>query len=784
MTKFKIDEINKRRLFSGIVILILFFLSLNMIYRYHYVETKISELKGDPFETEAYTSDIFDSNFYLYYKTYQTEMDKAVDPADLFLSEETINSIIKNASIDYYSGELDEISIKNEFNLAANTDLGSMIKGSDGNIKFSCINTESDYAFSNYDFKDYVNTLKKYMEAKPGQDNYKKLVEEYKSVDEAISKDFRNCILIEYDKYGKYRLLYTSGFNKQRIDNFMLGHESNRKMKVKYNFDGELPGDFYSYNTKPIKNRLFMYAVPRKLNNDFYASNDTISRCINRAERSKLSLIESIARFLLISIFIITLLLPKKVLIGFYGIKSVFKLPFELLIAILIKLDYSLLSNDVPVKIVRETINGNLLKVVMANNIPIWISKQVVNGINIGYWFIVYLVSFVFAAWIRMVLATGVKKYFLKKSLLVKMFLFLYNFIVNSIRKFIKVDFSRRYNRLCILGVVIVSLGSIFLIVSGFVTSNMTWFLIIFAYAIVVFIFEKIVIREIRESKDDYRSLFNLTENIAKGNLDVDIMSQDVGIYEELKRQLMSIQEAYKKTVEDEIKSQKLKSELISNVSHDLKTPLTSIISYSDLLRNEDDLSNRSREYVDTIFRKSERLKVLIDDMFEISKAQSGSITLDINQIDVVELVKQCIWEVEDRFNERKLILRTKFPDKKIMLYLDGEKTYRIFENMLVNMAKYAMEGSRAYIEVEDFDDLVNIVFKNISATEIDYDREDITERFRRGDKSRNTEGFGLGLSIAKSYAQVQGGDLNIDLDGDLFKAIITFNKSNDGAGK
>lgn len=122
--------------------------------------------------------------------------------------------------------------------------------------------------------------------------------------------------------------------------------------------------------------------------------------------------------------------------------------------------------------------------------------------------------------------------------------------------------------------------------------------------------------------------------------------------------------------------------------------------------------------------------------------------------------------------------MRTKLPDKKVMLYLDGEKTYRIFENLLINMVKYAMEGSRVYIELEEEDETIYLVFKNISASEIDYDRDEITERFRRGDKSRNTEGSGLGLSIAKSYAQVQGGDLNIDLDGDLFKAIVSFKKS------
>lgn len=784
LTRFKINEIQKKHIFTLGVILFMLILAFNMIRRYHYVETKISEIKNNPFETEEYASDIFNSNYYLYYKSYQAEKNKELSPADIFLSEDTINSIIKSANIEYYSGTLDANSVKNEFNQVANTDLGPMIKGSDGNIKFSCINTETGYAFSNYDFKESVNNIKKYMEAKSSDENYASIVEAYRSSDKNINKNFRNCIILEYDKDGRYKLIYTSGFNRQKINDFMLEHESERKMKVEYSFDGNLPSNFFGYSTNQIKNRVYIYAIPRVLNNNFYTSSDTISNYVNKLERSKFTMIDKIASFLIVSIFIITLILPKELLTGFYGMKNIFKLPFEILVGIIIELDYSLLRNDVPVKIVRETINGNILKEVMANNVPIWLSKQVVNGINIAYWFLVFLITFIFAVWVRMVLATGIRKYLAKKSLIIRLFILIYRSISSGIRRFMNVDFSRRYNRLCILGIVIISIGSVFLILSGFVDSYLIWLAIIAVYYLVVIIFEKVVVREIRESEDDYNSLFGLTENIANGNLDIDIMSQNVGIYEELKRQLVSIQEAYKKSVEDEIKSQKLKSELISNVSHDLKTPLTSIISYSDLLKNEEDLSERSREYVETISRKSERLKVLIEDMFEISKAQSGSITLNINYIDVVELIKQCIWEVEDRFNESKLVLRTRLPEKKIMLYLDGEKTYRLFENLLVNMVKYALEGSRVYIELEEDPEVVSLVFKNISASEIDYDREEITERFRRGDKSRNTEGSGLGLSIAKSYAQVQGGDLNIDLDGDLFKAIVSFKRSANNGGE
>nr|WP_314276824.1 HAMP domain-containing sensor histidine kinase [uncultured Peptostreptococcus sp.] len=778
MIRFKINRIQNKHTFNIIVIVVMFILSLSMIHRYSYIETKITQQKNNPFETESYTLDLFNSNYYLYYKSYQAEKNRDISPADIFLSKDTLKSIIKNASIDYYSGSLDEESIKNAFNQITKTDLGSMIRNSDGNIKFSCINTETGYTFSNYDFMGISNSIKKYAEAKQGDDNYSRIVDEYKYADRLISKNFRNCILIEYDKDGKFKLLYTNGFNKQKIDTFMLEHESDRKMKVEYAFDGELSNDFFGYNTSPIKNRLYIYAIPKTINNNFYTSNDTISRYINQTERKKFSLIEKIARIILIGVFIVGMILPKNLIARLYSIKSISKIPFEILLAILIRTYYTLLSNDVPVKVVRETINGNLLKEVMANNIPIWISKQVVNLINIGYWLFIFLLVFVFAAWSRIILTDGIKNYLRKKSLLIRLLTLIYKFILASIMKFINVDFTKRYNRLCILGIVIISLGSFFLILTGFVASYTIWITIILIYYISFIIFIKVVLREIKDSEQDYKSLFCLTENIANGNLDVDIMRQNVGIYEELKRQLVSIQEAYKKTVEDEIKSQKLKSELISNVSHDLKTPLTSIISYSDLLKSEKDLSPKSREYIDTISRKSERLKILIDDMFEISKAQSGSITLDLNNIDVVELIKQCIWEVEDRFSERNLVLRTKFPDKKIIVYLDGEKTYRIFENLLINMVKYAMTASRVYIEVEESDKEVSIVFKNISESEIDYDRDEITERFRRGDKSRNTEGSGLGLSIAKSYAQVQGGDLNIDLDGDLFKAIVIFKKS------
>lgn len=222
-----------------------------------------------------------------------------------------------------------------------------------------------------------------------------------------------------------------------------------------------------------------------------------------------------------------------------------------------------------------------------------------------------------------------------------------------------------------------------------------------------------------------------------------------------------------------------MKSELISNISHDLKTPLTSILSYTDILRGLE-TNEETKKYVETIYRKSERLKILIDDMFEISKAQTGNIKLEMNEIDIIQLTKQSIYEVDDKMKRRNIGIRTNFPEQKVILNLDGEKVYRVFENLLVNISKYGLENTRAYVSIYDRENTVDIEFKNISQMEIDFDVEDIIERFRRGDKSRNTEGSGLGLSIAKSYIEAMDGTFKIELDGDLFKAAVSFNKSFD----
>lgn len=165
------------------------------------------------------------------------------------------------------------------------------------------------------------------------------------------------------------------------------------------------------------------------------------------------------------------------------------------------------------------------------------------------------------------------------------------------------------------------------------------------------------------------------------------------------------------------------------------------------------------------------------EDLFEVSKATSGDIKLNLVNIDIVELMRQTQIELDDKIKNSNLKIRNNFPENKMILNLDSQKTFRIFENLLINVIKYAMEGSRVYIDIMDRDENAEITIKNISADEINFNSSDIVERFERGDKSRNTDGSGLGLAIAKSFVEAQGGTFKIEIDGDLFKVIIKFKK-------
>lgn len=265
-------------------------------------------------------------------------------------------------------------------------------------------------------------------------------------------------------------------------------------------------------------------------------------------------------------------------------------------------------------------------------------------------------------------------------------------------------------------------------------------------------------------------------ERVKDGELNHKINLESKGELGKLASNINSITEGLNKAVENEVKSERLKTELITNVSHDIRTPLTSIITYVDLLKKETDKS-KVEEYIEIIEQKSQRLKTLTEDLFEASKASSGSIPVNYEKIDVVSLITQGLGELNDKIEELGLEFRLNHPKDKVYIKADGKLFWRVIENLLSNIFKYALTGSRVYIDIENLESEVRIVVKNISAYELNISADELMERFKRGDESRSSQGSGLGLSIAKSLIDIQNGRFHIEIDGDLFKAVIEMPK-------
>lgn len=227
--------------------------------------------------------------------------------------------------------------------------------------------------------------------------------------------------------------------------------------------------------------------------------------------------------------------------------------------------------------------------------------------------------------------------------------------------------------------------------------------------------------------------------------------------------------------LQEKVKSERLKADLITNVSHDIKTPLTSIINYVDLLKREQIQNEKIQQYLEVLDQKSQRLKTLIEDLVEASKASSGNLKLEMAHIDLVELTYQTNGEFEDKYEMRHLELVSNLPAETMLIVADGRRLWRVLENLYNNAFKYAMENSRVYVDVSRKNDYVYFTIKNVSANPLNIDAHELTERFVRGDVARTTEGSGLGLAIAKDLTYLMGGVFEIYIDGDLFKAQVGF---------
>ena len=245
-----------------------------------------------------------------------------------------------------------------------------------------------------------------------------------------------------------------------------------------------------------------------------------------------------------------------------------------------------------------------------------------------------------------------------------------------------------------------------------------------------------------------------------------------------LAKDINSLSEGLENAVNEMVKSERLKTELLSNVSHDIKTPLTSIITYVDLIKKEDVQPDKVKEYIEVLDQKSQRLKVLTDDLFEAAKASSGAMATEITRIDLGSLICQAAGEYMEKLKKSDLDIRNNVTEGCYEVMADGRLAWRIIENLLGNVSKYALPGSRVYLDAQDEGAFVQVTVKNISSCELNISAEELMERFTRGDQSRNTEGSGLGLNIAKSLAELQGGTFHVEIDGDLFKAVLRLPKA------
>ena len=426
-----------------------------------------------------------------------------------------------------------------------------------------------------------------------------------------------------------------------------------------------------------------------------------------------------------------------------------------------------------PVEIVLVIVD--MMLVVMDNRLN-WIvtrTKGLMQFYDILIWLCVFAITYWAAASIGQVFRMGLKRYVKERSLIVASWkyikpalCYLKDKIGAGLRKIYhgltNIDFTDKSSR-AILRIVVIN----FIILA--VTSLWVYgVMAMIVYSVILFFVLK---KYFDDLKKKYNYLLQATNEFANGNLDVEI-EENLGVFEPFKEEMAKIQKGFKKAVDEEVKSQHMKTELITNVSHDLKTPLTAIITYVNLLKIEKD-PERQKEYIDVLDRKSLRLKALIEDLFEISKASSNTVTLNIADIDIVNLFKQVKLEMDEKIQEANLEFKMDIPEEKVIVALDGQKTYRIFENLIGNAAKYSMPHTRVYVRIAVEGDEAVVQMKNVSATELDFNPEEITERFVRGDLSRNTEGSGLGLAIVKSFTEIQKGKFWIETEADLFKAEI-----------
>ena len=565
-------------------------------------------------------------------------------------------------------------------------------------------------------------------------------------------------VKLTYNGYGTVEVSNVNGANQKKISNLFSNFNYSEFIYDGYGYIEEFVKDKISISMP--ENMTVIFAVPENITvqDEFYWSiygDDT-----NYFMSTGFVFISIVSIGFIIALGIIfTMIKPRQMAEGLSS-----KIPFEIIVIGAFCLIF-------PITILGEFAYdwiGGYNDITILENLAEADRYYANFAIHTLVWFLVLGASFMMTLSLLQVFVIGFKRYCKEKVLTIRFCYWIKGRCAKFYQKLISFDLSDNTNRVVFK---LVAVNFIILLILCSI-----WFFgipILFIYSVIIFV---LLARYLNNIKDKYSYLLKATNQMAQGDLDVEI-EEDLGVFEPFKDEIKKIQSGFKKAVDEEVKSQKMKTELITNVSHDLKTPLTAIITYIDLLKDDSITKEERDSYLQTLEQKSYRLKNLIEDLFEVSKATTNNIEVVKEEVDIVALIKQVLFELKDQLETAKIEVRTHLPEDKVILTLDGQKTYRIFDNLLVNISKYALANTRAYVDLEEKEEQVIVSVKNISATELDFLSEDITDRFVRGDKARTTEGSGLGLAIVKSFMELQGGDFSIVVDGDLFKAILLFRR-------
>lgn len=779
-TKLKKSKDDKsRKVIANLVVLaVLLISSLGMLTTYRNISDKFT-VEEEVLNSET-GADYFLNQIYPMYWDLKNATENKENPSDVFLTEDGIKNALENTDIELGTPEeltdavnengdaiLNKEAIKVDFNEAFQNDMdyAEISLNSDNKpVKYNVFNKENKKTIGNE-----KSELELIRNMSLGQLDAKGSAKAEKILDRYLF-----YMVLDFDKDGNYSFKAVHGIDADKcqtvMDNIVSDWSVRSNNLYKKYTDGSL-----KYKLPPIKNATFTIGLTKEgatqIVNSPYTSinnyNDNgIYHLLSGDKMHTLGQMTMVAVLIMCVYALVGFILPNSIRNDIFAMSSVIKVPIEVMV-ILVSLIVSAFIAINPLQLIDISTSDSLENLLM-QMLPIsatTASWGVVIG-NIGYWMVLFAMFLIGGIYLRDMIAKGDRKVIFNSCITVRVV----KWMISKVKVFFNwmnnLDLKDGYEKF-----ILAALGVNFLAIT--ICSTIWGFGIITGaiYTVILYILIK---KKFGKVLDDYNKLETITEDIANGDFG-SVPEEDLGVFNPIKENLENIEKGFSTAVNEEVKSQKMKTELITNVSHDLKTPLTSIITYVDLLKKEGITEEERQKYLDTIEKKSNRLKFLIEDLFEVSKATSGNVTMNPMKVDVVSLIKQTLVELEDKLNAAHLEVKGNFPEEKVILELDSMRTFRIFSNLISNISKYSMPYTRVYINVKRDEENTEIEFKNISAEELNCDVENLTERFVRGDKSRNTEGSGLGLAIAKSFTELQDGKMKVSSDGDLFKVVLTF---------